>query len=795
MSIQKYPVINFMCNLPFIHFFKKIIVKVLSLFLLFYFMLPQVLVAQNFYQTVRGTVKDIETQKHIEAAIIQVLNTNPLLQTITNEKGEFRIDSVPVGRFEIRVFCLGYEDKIISNWLIKSGKEAVLSVELQGALVNLKAVEIKEQRKGAANEMITVSSRTFSAEDTKRYPASLNDPSRMAMSYAGVTSGYDRDNEIIIRGNAAKGLLWMLEGVEVPSPNHFSGIGASTGAVSMLSATMLANSDFMTGAFPAEYGNATSGVFDVKLRNGNNEKREYTLQAGFLGVEAAAEGPFRKGHQASYIANYRYSSISFFNLLGVKIQGDAIPQFQDVSFKLSFPTKRTGIFNVYGLGGASDITQKLNNKKESYSYKLGTIGLTHHYILNDNNYVRSNISVHNKVMLFKSVKTNRYIETENYTGDYKDAAFNVSINLTSKINAKNTIKTGIQYHYLNYDYFSGSVYSYQLSKDIYMDELGKTNQDQFFISWKYRIGNRLSLVNGMHFLYLGLNNKYSIEPRSAIKWQFTNAQSLSAAYGKHSRIEPFQTYLSESVLNKDTVKPNQKLDFTKANHYVLSYENNINQNLLVKAEIYYQQLYNVPISPDTASKFSTLNYGSNDYDGPLVNWGTGKNYGIELTIDKKISKGYFFLITASLFDSKYKSADKVERNTRYNANYVGNCIVGKEFWIGKEKRNLINTNIRFNWAGGQRYTPIDLEKSQYYGYEVRDRRHAFSSQFEDYFRIDIQIGYVRNHLRYTSELRLDIQNVTNRKNLFDMNYDSVTDQIEKSYQLGIIPILSYKVEF
>ncbi len=769
-------------------------VKSIILFLLFYFSFAQNVFSQNFHQTIRGTVKDIETQKNVEAAIIQVLNTNPLLQAITNEKGEFRIDSVPVGRYEIRIFCLGFEDKIISNWLIKTGKESVLPVELQSALVNLKAVEVKAQ-KGNANEMITVSGRTFSAEDTKRYPASLNDPSRMAMSHAGVTSGYDRDNEIIIRGNAAKGLLWTLEGVEVPSPNHFSVTGASTGVVSMLSGTMLANSDFITGAFPAEYGNATSGVFDIKLRNGNNEKREYTLQASFLGLEAAAEGPFKKGKQASYIANYRYSSTSIFNLLGAKIQGDAVPQFQDFSFKLCFPTQKAGVFNIYGLAGASDIKQKLSDRKESFSYKLGTIGLTHRYTLNDRNYVKSIVSVHDKMTLFKSLKTYRSGTTESYTSNYKDVAMNASVNLTSKLDAKHTIKTGVQYSHLNYDYHTGSVYSYKLQEDVYMDEVGNAHQNQAYVSWKYRITDKLSLVNGIHFLQLSLNNKYSIEPRNAIKWQVNTSQSLSAAFGMHSRVEPFQTYLSNSVINKDTAKRNLRLDFTRARHYVLSYENALTQNLIIRTEIYYQQLYNVPISPDTASKFSTLNFASNDYSGQLVNKGTGRNYGMEITIDKRISRGYFFLITASLFESTYKAADKVERNTLYNANYVSNYIVGKEFWIGKKKKNLINTNIRVNWAGGRRYTPINLEESQAYGYEITDRQHPFSSQFKDYFRIDIQVGYVRNHSKYNSELRLDIQNVINRRNVFDMYYDSLTDRIETSYQLGIVPVLSYKIEF
>lgn len=258
--------------------------------------------SQELTQTLRGSVIDIDTKKQIEDAAIVILNTDPPFETTSGKSGEYRFQNVPLGRYTIKITHAGNEDQIIPDFLIKSGKEAILNIEMLSSVTNLKAVEITTSA-GPNNEMTTVSTRTFSVEETKRHPASINDPSRMVMSYAGVSSGYDRDNEIVIRGNSPKGMLWTLEGVAIPSPNHFSTIGSSSGSVSMLSNTMLANSDFITGAFPAEYGNATSGVFDIKFRNGNNEKREYTLQAGFLGLDVGAEGPFIKSKAASYLFN------------------------------------------------------------------------------------------------------------------------------------------------------------------------------------------------------------------------------------------------------------------------------------------------------------------------------------------------------------------------------------------------------------------------------------------------------------------------------------------------------------
>lgn len=738
---------------------------------------------------------DIETQKSIAGAKIIILNTTPLLQDTSGQNGEYRIDSVPVGRYDIKISDSGYEDKIIPNAYIKSGKESVLIIELQSSIINLKVVEITN-KSTINNEMATVSARSFSVDETKRYPASINDPARMVMSYAGVTSGNDRDNEIIIRGNSPKGLLWMLEGAEIPSPNHFSDVGSSSGAVSMLSSTMLANSDFYTGAFPAEYGNASSGVFDIKLRNGNNEKREYMFQAGFLGLDAGAEGPFKKGKSASYLFNYRYSTTSLFNVLGYKVQGDAVPQFQDLSFKLFFPTKKVGIFSLYGLGGLSTIiSQSTPNKKEYFDYDLGIIGLSHQVRINDKNYIKSNLSFSDRVDTYQSAQKFSNYRTDYYYNNFNDYAISFSVNMTSKLNAKNTLKTGIKYSKFYYNYFEESYNSFSPLKNIYTDDDGTTNQSQAYVSWKYRINSKFTLVNGLHFLQLDLNGHYVLEPRSAIKWQLNSTQSFSFAFGMHSRTEPLQTYLDVTRKRNDTVRLNQHLDFSKSRHYILSYDKILTENLFFKIEAYYQQLYNVPVAEDTSSSYSTLNYGAGYYKGKLVNEGTGRNYGIEITIDKKFYKSYFFLISASLFESKYTARDKVERNTAYNTNYVSNYIIGKEFWFGHKRKNMINTSIRVNWTGGRRYTPIDIERSRLYDYQINSKNEVYAKKMEDYYRIDIGVGYIHNHPKFNSELRLDIQNVTNRKNIFEMHYDPLTKDIEKTYQLGLIPVLSYRIEF
>jgi len=264
--------------------------------------------AQNNYtQTIRGTVIDKSSQSPLIGASIILMNSDPLIGTITDIDGKFRLENIPVGRQGITISYLGYNTIALPGLNLTSGKELVLTIELEENITSLSKVVITaEQRKDIAiNEMATVSARSFTVEETERYAGSLGDPSRMVSNFAGVSMTNDSRNDIIIRGNSPSGLLWRLDGIEIPNPNHFGAFGTTGGPVSMLNNNLLTNSDFITSAFPAEYGNAMSGVFDLKMRHGNNEKREYVGQIGFNGFELGAEGPFKKGSRASYLANYR----------------------------------------------------------------------------------------------------------------------------------------------------------------------------------------------------------------------------------------------------------------------------------------------------------------------------------------------------------------------------------------------------------------------------------------------------------------------------------------------------------
>lgn len=764
--------------------------------------------AQTLSQTIRGTVIDRITHAPLFGANIIIAESNPLLGAASDPDGIFRIAKVPVGKHTLKVTYLGYKERLIPNVVVNSGKEVVLVIELEEDILISKEVVIsgESHKERSINEMATVSTRTFSVEETQKFAAAVNDPARMASSFAGVTSADDGNNTITIRGNSPAGLQWKMEGIEIPNPNHFAAPGASGGGISILSAQTMSNSDFMTGAFAAEYGNALSGIFDIRLRKGNNEKPEYTLQAGLLGLEAAAEGPIVKGYQGSYLVNYRYSTLSILDKIGVEV-GDGTNDFQDLSYNVFLPTKKAGNFTLFGFGGLStslfEAERDSSKWEEGYqrydsefTSNTGVAGVTHSLILGKNSWLKSAAAFSGNEIGYKEDRLNN-----EYVGEERNrqTAGNYKLTVTSafnhKLSSRHNIRTGFIINQVAYD-VEYNVYDQDLNAITQtINDKGDTYSMQFFAQSNYYITKKLTFNGGLHYLMLNLNKSYSLEPRLSFKYEIDALQSVSVGYGLHSQIQPLGVYFAK---NEFSDKLNKDLGMSKAHHLVLGYDRMLAENLRLKAEAYAQWLFDIPVRRDTLNSFSMVNVSEDYITDPLKNSGTGTNYGLEVTVEQFLKHDFYFLLATSLYDSKYKGSDNVERNTRFNGQYGITFTGGKEVLTGsKWKNRVLGFNLKTIYRGGFRGTPVDLEASQALPGQgaVYVDSEAFSIQYPDYFRADIRISLKRNRKASTQTLALDIQNVTNRKNIYGRFYDSESGQIKTYYQTALIPILSYKIEF
>jgi len=771
--------------------------------------------AQDYTQNVKGKIVDTDSKIPLPGASVVLVGFEPLVGTISDMDGNFRLEKVPVGRQSFEISYMGYEKIRLSEVLVSTGREVVLNIELKESVTTLAecTVVAKSDPTAALNQMVTVSATQISVEETSRIAAGINDPGRTAQSFAGVSAADDESNELVIRGNSPRGMLWRMEGIEIPNPNHFSnGEGGSGGGVCALSTQVLANSDFYTGAFAAEYGNALSGVFDLNLRNGNAERREYALQLGFMGAQAALEGPFKKGSQASYLMNYRYSTLNFLSKAHIisTENGEVAPEWQDLSFKLFLPTKKMGRFSIWGLGGISaageyalkDTTEWLYRSdayEDDEKHTIGIAGITHNYLFSDSktyiktvacySYTRNEVNEDS----LNSDYDKTLLKSENFI--YNTFNFNSYVN--HKFNARHMFRIGVAYQDKSFD-----LNALDLNEETHVLETkigndGKTGVTESYAQWQYRINDNLDLNTGLHYTWLALNNDFAVEPRMGLKWKINCRNTLSFGAGLHSRVEAISIYLAEQTLEDGTVIiPNKDLGLTKAAHFVLGYSWNFAPDFMLKAEVYYQYLYDVPVVPgDTTHVKSTLNFSSGFTNENLVNEGTGRNYGVEMTLEKFFSHNWYLLTTASIFESKYTMPDGIERNTFFNSKYIFNVVGGKEFKVGSEKQNIIGANLRTIWRGGYRTVPIDLEASQQQHAEVRLYDQAFEAKVPDYFRVDAGVSYRKNKPEWSWVLSLDIQNLTGRQNIWDEEFNPEMNAMERTYMVGLVPVLNYRIEF
>jgi hypothetical protein len=764
--------------------------------------------AQQITQTIRGTITDQDSQATLIGATVLVLGSDPPIGAVTDVDGNFRLTGVPLGRVTLKITYTGYEDKTVPNLLIGSAKEEIVNISLAESVQVLEEIVVTgDQPKGEAlNEMALVSAHTFSVEETSRFAGSFDDPARMVVAFAGVNGDAEGNNDIVVRGNSPKGILWRLEGVAIPNPNHFAGEGSTGGPINALSSKMLSNSDFFTGAFAAEYGDATSGVFDMKLKSGNNEQHEYTTAISTLGLDITAEGPFKTGSRASYIANYRYSALDLLDKAGV-VDFGGVPRYQDLSFKIQMPLNEKHMFALFGLGGFSGIdTEEKDEKDEDLTIgkfngrnKMGVLGLSHTYQINDDMYLRSSLAATGSANSYQwAIPDDAGAFYVIEKGKIGKSSVIASSTFNYKVDARHKIEAGFIFTRLNFDMNADE---WDFEKDMLLNELsdeGSSATVQGFASWKYRVSDALTLINGVHYIQLALNNNFSLEPRAALKWQFTEKQSINAGAGLHSKLEGVSTYLAKRYADDGITftQPNQDLELTKAAHFILGYDRQIGLNTHLKIETYYQHLYDVPVEATEASAFSLLNRTEGYTTRQLVNEGRGRNYGAEFTVERYLHKGLYYMGTLSLFRSLYTPLDGRERNSAFDNNYVANFIGGKEFRTGRASRNkvfFVNTKVAL--IGGRRYSPVNLEESIAAGTEVTDELEPFSKKGNDIFRTDFSIGLRRNRKRTTTELKFDVQNIFNNQTVLGEQYIQASQSIYEGKQLGLLPTISYKINF
>jgi len=757
-------------------------------------------------QSVRGRVIDAASGYPVAYASVYLMGKTEV-GGVTDSLGRFVIKNVPIGRHDIQASFVGYEPTIFREILVTSSKEVYLTIPLKESIKELDEVMVRPQlnKEQPLNKMVTTGARMLSVEEASRYAGGMDDPARLVSSFAGISPSMST-NGISIHGNAPHLLQWKLEDVEIPNPNHFADLSILGGGIlSGLSSLVLGNSDFFTGAFPAEYDNAVSGVFDMKLRNGNNQKIENTFQIGLLGIDFASEGPLTRKHNSSYIFNYRYSTTGLLGNIGA-VDIDGTLDYQDLNFKLNLPTRKAGVFSIWGTalidkskGDFEENTDKWESigdmMKSSTKQYMGAGGISHRYFFNNETQLKTTLAV----TYFKHEGTMTSYDWNLNSAPFLDLnrsntnlIFTTAI--TRKFSAKFTSKTGITYTKMYYDMDMNLAPHQMHPMELISQGKGNTDLISGYTNSSIGISEQVTLNVGVNARVLTLNNSWTLEPRAGIKWQFSPKSSFALAYGLHSRMEKMDVYFVKTQGTGDR-SVNKDLGFTRAHHVMLSYGFKISDNMNMKIEPYFQQLYDVPVIAD--SSYSVLNRRDFYVENALVNRGKGRNIGVDITLERYLNKGLYYMVTASIFDSKYYGGDRKWRNTLYNRNFIVNVLGGKEWMVGRDKQNMFSVNFKITLQGGDRYAPVDevatlLDPDREVQY---DETKAFSKQFSPMFITNFSVGYKINRKKVSHEFSIKSLNTTGCEEYYGHEYNFKTDKIKPIRGATSLPNVSYKLEF
>ena len=747
-------------------------------------------------QTIRGRVLDAVTNAPIPSAMVILSRTNEKTPTVVARyeatNGVFRFEKTAVGRYDVSAQCVGFQTVTLQNVVVETGKETVIDLKMTASTTLLGSFEVRSTTTEIAKIGLAES---VNMETLQRLPANFNDVARMLTTVAGVSAENDGANHIAIRGISPSAMQWFLEGAEIVNPNHLSNAGTvgdratqNGGGVSIFSTQVVERADFYKGSTPTGYGNALGGAIDVRFRNGNNERQETNLGLGLIGLDVATEGAFSKKSKASYLVNYRYSTVGLLSKLGVNL-GDEETAFQDFSFKMTFPTRKLGDFAIFGMGGVSEnvFTHKKRadwkTQKDSQDIKfknqMGAIGATHSISFNKNTNWQTTAAL-------SALKGNRLAVGLNALEQ------NVQVFDFNNIHRKLFVKTQVNHQFRSNVLSFGMVIknefvdnrdSYRTQTARYLNNVSK-GQGMFympFADFSSKIGSKWAYSLGLRTTYFSLTENLSIEPTAMLQRQLRKNESLKLTYSRQSQMLPPALYFSSHyrrVLKKEEFK------FTESDNVNLTYEKSLPNDVQLSLTAFgqfYKNVYEFGKANGFTSWSVLDNIDDLGYQIGVDN--KAQTIGIEANIHQNNKNGLFWQINATLFDARYGDGG-YKRALAYNSNFITNVYIGKEWALGSRQNRFLGIGSRTILRGGNQ--PISYNSSTY---------STNQSKVANYFRSDLNLYVKRNRKNWSSTLQLDIQNVTNRANEQYYYFDSFTKKVTPQYQLGLLPNLSYKVSF
>ncbi len=735
--------------------------------------------------TIRGKVVDIQTRAPIEG--VSVLIAESKIGTATDKEGEFILQNIKIGTMILLFRSVAYESIAMPDVVVKPKRTVYVEAELHPAILKLKGMVVRTDYFTAAGEK-GGSNVSFSNEEIRRSPGSIGDITRIMRVLPNISKVNDLFNVLLVRGGSAVENGFYLDNIEIPNINHFPLRNSTGGPINLINVDFLKNANFSAGGFPAMYGDHLSSVMDLQSREGNRTEFNGQAALDLAGFSLAGEGPLRK-NRGSWLLSLRRSSIDMLaHAFGYKI----VPNYSDMQWKVTYDISKSNSLAFVGVAGIDhfDITRDEAIKEDldwgtwkGYEYSAGVNWRT---LWGEHGYANTSISVQAKRLnnifywIYRSGPQN-----DNNSLETAYQFRNVSSWL---INKHHYVQFGIDAKYLTcrYDYFSDRQYDPLggVIPVIKVKARAETYKTGLFISETMRLLRRFSLTMGYRYDYFRYNRHSRISPRYLFEWTISPVLSLDAAYGVYYQTLPLDLLIQFAS--------HRYLKEPEARHYIVGVGYNLTEDTRLRMEGYYKSYRNIPLDPNQPQLYilDEILYCDYPSDHPVLkDEGRAESYGLELTLQKKMASGIYGLASLALSRSRYR-----DLNGDWRKRVVDNGILCG-FEGGYRPNDNWELSLRWIYAGGPPYTPLDEALSRQNAATVLDRHRVNTLNYPAYHSLNVRIDRHFNFHGSNLILYASVWNLYNRRNILSYSWDGDGNCIDENYQLGFLPIVGIKYEF
>ncbi len=652
--------------------------------------------AQPYRGSVTGRVVDSKTGEGISDVHVLVKEL-PAVGTATNVDGDFRFDGLAVGTYSLQVSAVGYAPQIVTNVVVTTGRATPLTVRLDETTIELEGVTAEGSYFARAQAMSPVSANVVQRSEVLRSPGGLQDIQRVVQMFPGVASSTDNLNELIVRGGAAYENLTMMDGMEVPSINHYPNQFNSAGPINMINADMIEDAQFSAGGFPVQYGDKASSALSLTIREGNrgagiSSKSTFNM----AGIGTLIEGGFADGH-GSYIFSARNSLLEVIDrIIGLStLSLTAVPKYWDAQGKFAYDLSTQTKLSLEFLYGDSRINLAGDPKEEDELRKnvLDSSSVRYLYPVSKQHLVGMNLRTYfgkkgySTFTLYTNGTTGDVNAREDFSRRVRGPEGEVlsSQVLNSRLyftnysyesfiggkwelfytpHPRHDLSIGIQLQtarkWRNDVFLEGDTLRFDLDQNGVFEtgpiivpqmnfhqetNFGEASKYYLYVSDMYIVTPRLSCTFGLrydHFTYSGFG---SLSPRGSITYQLApGITSLTFAAGKYYQTQPFPFYSDRRNLGYNKSLPNMQAD-----HFVLGIEHLLDLGLKLSVEAYYKKYGGVAVQEEFV--YSAIEtYWSDRF----LAIGERYSYGLEFFLEQKQVAEYFGTVSLSLSRSRMK---------------------------------------------------------------------------------------------------------------------------------------------